>query len=74
MGAVQYSRSGRPDVDVCTSRFEPLSHLLGPWVVESPLRGYNDLQGGFEELWSIGDREVPVLRAISSRQLARVYA
>jgi hypothetical protein len=23
-------------------------------AVESPLRGYNDLQGGFEELWSIG--------------------
>jgi hypothetical protein len=22
-------------------------------AVESPLRGYNDLQGGFEELWSI---------------------
>jgi hypothetical protein len=43
-------------------------------AVECPLRGYNDLQGGFEELWSIGDREVPVLRAITSRQLTRVYA
>ena len=43
-------------------------------AVQSPLRGYNDLQGDFEELWNIGDREVPVLRAFSSRQLTRVYA
>jgi hypothetical protein len=26
-------------------------------AVECPLRGYNDLQGGFEELWSIVARE-----------------
>jgi hypothetical protein len=25
------------------------------WAVESLLRGYNDIQGGIEELWSIGD-------------------
>src|SRR5215208_2803527 len=29
----------------------PMCKVL--WAVESPLRGYNDLQGGFEELWSI---------------------
>jgi hypothetical protein len=43
-------------------------------AVESPFIGYNDLQEGFEGLWSSGDREVPVLRAITSRQLTRVYA
>jgi hypothetical protein len=43
-------------------------------AVESLLRGYKDLQGDFEELWNITDREVPVLRAFSSRQLTRVYA
>jgi hypothetical protein len=38
-------------------------------AVESLRFGYNDLQGGFEEFWSFGsrDREVPVLRDISSR-------
>jgi hypothetical protein len=25
-------------------------------AVESPLRGYNDLQDGFEELWNIEDQ------------------
>jgi hypothetical protein len=35
---------------VYRSRFEPLSYLLGPLAVESPLLGYNDLLGGFEEL------------------------
>ena len=43
-------RSSRPDLDVYRSRFEPLSYLLGPLAVESPLLGYNDLLGGFEEL------------------------
>src|SRR5215207_9126134 len=30
MGVVHYQRSGCPDMDVHTSPFEPLSHLLGP--------------------------------------------
>jgi hypothetical protein len=29
----------------------PMCKVLG--AVECPLRGYNDLQGSFEELWSI---------------------
>jgi hypothetical protein len=43
-------------------------------VVEDPRRGFNGVRGGFEELWSLGEREVLILRAISSRQLTRVYA
>jgi hypothetical protein len=30
MGAVCYQRSGRPDLGVCTSQFQPLSSRLGP--------------------------------------------
>ncbi len=30
-GAVQYSRSGHPDMDVRRSRFELLDHLAGRW-------------------------------------------
>jgi hypothetical protein len=41
---------GHPDLDVYRSRFELLFHLLGPWVVESLYLGYNDVEGGFEEL------------------------
>jgi hypothetical protein len=55
-GAVHYSRPACPDTDVRTRRFEPLSQSLGPpRVVESPLRGYNDLQGGFEDVWTLGE-------------------
>jgi hypothetical protein len=50
LGAVQYSGSGRPEFDVRTSRFEPLSHVQGP-----PGRPVSSLRlqrplGGFEEL------------------------
>src|SRR5215211_7904361 len=30
MGAVDYTKSGCPDIDARTSRFKSLSHLLGP--------------------------------------------
>jgi hypothetical protein len=43
MGAVQYSRSGGPDMDVRTSRFEPLSYVLGPLAFESSFVGFKDL-------------------------------
>jgi hypothetical protein len=43
MGAVQYSRSGCPDMDVRTSRFEPLSYVLGPLAFESSFVGFKDL-------------------------------
>ena len=33
MGAVCSMRPGRPDIGVRTSRFEPLSCVLGPWAV-----------------------------------------
>jgi hypothetical protein len=54
MGAVNYQRFGCTDTGVRTSRFEPLSYLLGTLDVEGLLLGYNDLQGGFEELWKTG--------------------
>ena len=38
-----YRRSGCPDHDVCTSRFEPLSYLLGPLAFVSSFVGFNDL-------------------------------
>jgi hypothetical protein len=51
MGAVQYSRSGCPEVDVCTSRFEPLSYLLSP----QGRRGFvRQLQGHSRRLWRLG--------------------
>ena len=46
MGAVQYSRSGRPDTEVHTSPFEPLSCLLGPLSVDGSFISYNDILGG----------------------------
>jgi hypothetical protein len=36
---------------VHTSRFEPLSHLLGPLVVEDPRSGLNGIPDGFEGPW-----------------------
>jgi hypothetical protein len=30
MGAVDYTKSGCPDIDARTSQFKSLSHLLGP--------------------------------------------
>jgi hypothetical protein len=54
MGAVDCRRFGRPDVDVCTSRFKPSSYLLGPWVVDGSFVIYKGIQGGFEQLWISG--------------------
>jgi len=48
MGAVCDQRFGYPDLDVCISRFEPLSYLLGPWAVKNPFVGYNDVLGSIE--------------------------
>ena len=73
-GVVDYERYGLPDMDVCIGRFEGRSMELGPRVVSDPRRSFNGVRGGFEEFWSIGDREAPILRAIFSWQLARVYA
>jgi hypothetical protein len=53
-GAVCQERSGRPEVDVCTSRFEPLSYLLGPWAVEGSFVSDKGIEGGVEELWRSG--------------------
>jgi hypothetical protein len=36
MGAVDYKRSAGSDMDVRTSRFEPLSYLLGRSFTEVP--------------------------------------
>jgi hypothetical protein len=47
-------RSGRPEVDVCTSRFEPLSYLLGLWVVEGLLSGYRGVKGNSGALENLG--------------------
>jgi len=47
-------RSGRPDLDVYRSRFEPLSYLLGPWAVDGSLVSYKGIQGAFEQLWMSG--------------------
>jgi hypothetical protein len=44
-------RSGRPEVDVCTSRFEPLSYLLSPQGRRSFVR---QLQGHSRRLWRLG--------------------
>jgi hypothetical protein len=54
MGAVEYSRSGCPDLGVHTSRFKLLSYLLGPWAVDGSFVIYKGIQGGFEELWISG--------------------
>jgi hypothetical protein len=47
MGAVCQERSGRPEVDVCTSRFEPLSYLLGPQAVDGSFVSYKGIQDVF---------------------------
>jgi hypothetical protein len=39
---VDYGRSGRPDLGVWRSRFEPLAHLLG-LVVEELFIGFSDV-------------------------------
>ena len=44
-------RPGRPDIGVRTSRFEPLSYLLGPWAVDGSFISYKGIQCAFEELW-----------------------
>src|SRR5215208_2604127 len=46
MGAVCYQRFGRLDVDVRTSRFEPLSYVLGPLGRRNSLLGYRVIYGG----------------------------
>jgi hypothetical protein len=43
MGAVCYQRFGCPELGVCTSGFELLSHPLGPLGVEGPFSGYKDV-------------------------------
>jgi hypothetical protein len=43
MGAVQYSKSGCPDMDVPTSRFVSLSYLLGPWAVDGSFVSYKGI-------------------------------
>ena len=35
---------------VCGSRFELLSHLLGPWAVDGSFFSYKGIQGAVEEL------------------------
>jgi len=54
MGAVCYQRSGYPDMDVRTKRFEPLSYLLGARAVDGSFFSYKGIEGGFEELWVSG--------------------
>jgi hypothetical protein len=51
MGVVDCRRSGRPDTGVRPSRFEPLSHLLGPSAVDGSFVSYKGIQARFEELW-----------------------
>jgi hypothetical protein len=50
MGAVQYSRSGCPDMDGRTSRFEPLSYVLGPLGRRNSFLGYRVIYGGLGAL------------------------
>jgi hypothetical protein len=40
---------------VYKSRFEPLFHLLGPWVVDGSFVGSKGIQGALEELWNSGE-------------------
>ena len=37
-----------------SSSFELLSHLLGPWVINSSFVSYKGIQGRFEKLWMSG--------------------
>src|SRR5215208_2886940 len=73
MGAVQYSRSGCPDTDVRTSRFEPLSYLLGPLGRRGLFLAYKDIQGGSEELRNIGARDRQRNRGLFSRLVRGVW-
>ena len=43
-----------PDHGACTSRFKPLSHVLGPRALDGSFVGYKGIQGGFEQLWMSG--------------------
>jgi hypothetical protein len=63
MAPGDYKRSGCPDLGVCTSGFEPLSYLLGPWAVDGSFVSYKGIQGGFEELWisETGSAEEPAI-------------
>jgi hypothetical protein len=36
--SVNYQRSGRPDIGVYTSRFEPLPYVLSPAGLQEPVR------------------------------------
>jgi hypothetical protein len=64
MGAVKYWRFGRPDSDVHTSRFEPLSYVLGTSAFESSFISYKGIQGAFEhamESVAEGSAEAPAI-------------
>jgi hypothetical protein len=52
MGAVQYLRSGCPDIGVYTIRFEGRSIRSIPLVVERLFIGDKGVYGGLEEPWS----------------------
>jgi hypothetical protein len=54
MGALCYQRSGRPDLDVRTNRFELLTFLLAPWAVDGSFVSYKGIEGALEELWMSG--------------------
>jgi hypothetical protein len=54
MGALCYQRSGRPDLDVYRSRFEPLSAQLGPRAVDDSFVTYRGIEGGFQGTLVIG--------------------
>jgi hypothetical protein len=43
-----------PDHGVCTSRFKPLSHLLGPSAVDGSFVGYKGIEGGFQGTLVVG--------------------
>jgi hypothetical protein len=50
---VQYQRFRLLDMDMHTSRFEPLPTVLGTlWVVDGSLVSYKGIQGALEELWT----------------------
>jgi hypothetical protein len=54
---------------MCTSRFEPLSYVLGPWAVDGSFVSYKDVYGGFEELWisGAGSAEELVVSSLSDQ-------
>jgi hypothetical protein len=43
VGVVDYGRSGRPDLDVRTGRFEGRNMVLGPRAVEDLVSGLKDI-------------------------------